>query len=226
MDDDISSSDVWRKSFPNKSLQQVVEIVQRYPQLEKEVEMLGFQVKQLEMKATGKDYDPSKTKVLHFSVNPETKSRAELSASEVDRLRSSNKVLQDELTKIKQKFSTVEFTQEAHDKLIKELEDVKKMNVRIKEMFRQKAREFRDAVFSLFGWKVDLAEDGVYRLQSCVARTEADILLFQIADGRVNMLESPFVQSIDPHILHVLESSASIPLFLHVLSQRLLDPRT
>jgi hypothetical protein len=195
--------------------------------LEKEQEILVSQVRQLEAKLNERDFNPATTKILHLAVNPETVAKSERAADEASKLRAENKLLQEQLRKLQSQLQSGSSAAPAnHEKVAAELEETKKMNSRIKEMFRHKAKEFRDAVYLLFGWKVDLSSENLYRLQSMYAENESDILLFQFKDNTMHLLDSPFARSLDPQVLQVLQHNQSLPVFLSCLTQVLFEKRT
>mmetsp|Transcript_31687 Transcript_31687/g.32280 ORF Transcript_31687/g.32280 Transcript_31687/m.32280 type:complete len:267 (+) Transcript_31687:245-1045(+) len=99
--------------------------------------------------------------------------------------------------------------------------DSAKMNKRLKEMFRERISCFREAVYLLTGYKVDLftAESSSsslpkLKLRSMYAEDPEDCLLFQWKGEILELLETPFASKLDPKLFSFLTRCNSVPAFL------------
>lgn len=109
--------------------------------------------------------------------------------------------------------------------------DSSKMNTRLKEFFRERINQFREGVYLLTGYKIDLiaAEGGgpaQLRVRSVYAEHPDDALLFQWQEGQLQLLDSPFVQLLDPHTLDGLRRTKSVPVFMAAVCMELFDSQT
>lgn len=55
-----------------------------------------------------------------------------------------------------------------------------RQNQRLKEVFKTTSHEFREAVYTLLGYKVDGLPNKIYRLSSMYAEAPDDHLLFKV----------------------------------------------
>ena len=112
----------------------------------------------------------SRTRVLELRSNP-TSDFGDLKLSTITTLRSENKALLAQLkgqphsTKVVP-ISTLENVRLEMKDLEKAVAEKEKRMVRLKQVFAQKAQEFREAVVSLLGWKMDFMANGRIRMTS------------------------------------------------------------
>lgn len=97
--------------------------------------------------------------------------------------------------------------------------DVEKKLQRFKEIFKKKVATFKEAVYLLTGYKLDLRENGASRptdieLKSVYAESSEDCIRFQLIDGRLDLIETEFVKGLSGSILPYLTTFHSIPAFL------------
>lgn len=111
--------------------------------------------------------------------------------------------------------------------------DSTKVNTRLKEVFREKISQYREAIYLLFGYKVDLhgsEANGAplkLRLRSMYAENENDDLILQWTGDGLELMATPFVnRGIDDKLLGLLRTSNSIPLFLSNLTSELFEKQT
>lgn len=111
--------------------------------------------------------------------------------------------------------------------------DSNKLNQRLKEMFKERITSFREAVYLLTGYKVDLYNVDIangghrrLRLRSMFAESPEDDLLFQWREDNLELLETPFVSKIDPKLFTYLTSCNSVPAFLANLTSELFESQT
>ncbi|XP_064643722.1 mitotic spindle assembly checkpoint protein MAD1-like [Lineus longissimus] len=194
----------------------------------------------LERRALQGDFDPLKTKVIHLRMNPAEKAQEER-AKMFERLKEENERLR---SKIKQLEETagVEHEQtlkldaggEATPSTSKAVEDLQSQvtsaelkNKRLMEAFKKTSQEFREVCYQLTGFKVDKLNNNQYRLMSMYAESAEDSLMFQQSTkGEMQLLETPFSQSLSELIDQYLMQRGSIPAFLCALTMELFSRQT
>lgn len=101
------------------------------------------------------------------------------------------------------------------EQLSKCVEDLKKREEKMLISFRKTSREFREVVYLLTGYRVELLKDGNYRLLSMYAEREEDKLLFEISrDGVIQLLKNDYSDRLSDYITTYLEQADSFPAFL------------
>ncbi|XP_054288072.1 mitotic spindle assembly checkpoint protein MAD1-like [Macrosteles quadrilineatus] len=200
--------------------------------LMKEVEELKIQMEYRSLKG---DFDMRDCKILHFKMNPVAEaeqkqmSELEIAHAELARLR--------ERLRLMEEGQTHDLTSVVNDRMAststKEMEELKekiksfeRQNQRLREVFKTTSHEFREAVYQLFGYKVDGLANKIYRLSNLYAEAPDDHLLFKMSSGGMELLETPFSSScgemIDLHLHH----HHSIPMFLSALTMDLFQRQT
>lgn len=107
--------------------------------------------------------------------------------------------------------------------------DSGKLNQRLKEMFRERIKWFREAVYLLTGYKIDLLTAGEVqqvRLRSMFAESEDDYLLFQVRGDALELLDTPYAGSLDQRLFAYLTTCNSVPAFLSGLTLELFEKQT
>ncbi|XP_043312173.1 mitotic spindle assembly checkpoint protein MAD1 isoform X2 [Cervus canadensis] len=182
------------------------------------------------------DYDQSKTKVLHLSLNPAGAAR--------QRLREDQQQLQEECARLRELVRALEAggPVTAHleaaaglpssrevAELKKQVESAELKNQRLKEVFQTKIQEFRKVCYTLTGYQVDITTENQYRLTSMYAEQKADCLIFKAAGPsgtKMQLLETAFSRTVPALIeLHLLQQD-SIPAFLSALTLDLFSRQT
>ncbi|CAM9232727.1 unnamed protein product [Heterosigma akashiwo] len=107
--------------------------------------------------------------------------------------------------------------------------DSSKLNQRLKEMFKEQIARFREAVYLLFGYKLDMG--GAHarpklRLRSMFAENESDDLLFQWGKGGLELCETDFATKIDRKVFVYLHQCNSVPAFLSNVTLNLFEAQT
>ncbi|XP_061455440.1 mitotic spindle assembly checkpoint protein MAD1 isoform X2 [Rhineura floridana] len=157
-------------------------------ELETERSQLKEENRTLEMRmehATLQGYhDPSKTKVLHFSMNPASLAKQQ-HLEEQARLREECERLR-ELVRVLEGGEKPEGAvslQSPQDiaELKKQVESAELKNQRLKEVFRTKIQEFRKVCYKLTGYQIDMTTENQYRLTSVYAEHREDCLIFKAA---------------------------------------------
>ncbi|XP_031462552.1 mitotic spindle assembly checkpoint protein MAD1 isoform X2 [Phasianus colchicus] len=160
-------------------------------ELEAERSKLEEQNRSLEMKleklTMQGDYDPSKTKVLHFSMNPaslakqQRKEEQQQLQEECERLRELVRVLEagGSIHGNLEGVGSFQSPQEVAE-LKKQVESAELKNQRLKEIFQTKIQEFRKVCYTLTGYQIDITTENQYRLTSIYAEHQGDCLLFKV----------------------------------------------
>mmetsp|Transcript_9713 Transcript_9713/g.16242 ORF Transcript_9713/g.16242 Transcript_9713/m.16242 type:complete len:209 (+) Transcript_9713:53-679(+) len=112
--------------------------------------------------------------------------------------------------------------------------DSNKLNQRLKEMFKDRITSFREGVYLLTGFKIDLyaAEannsDSLprLRLRSMYAEKPEDCLMFQLRGDAPELLDTEFASTLDPRLLTYLTTSNSVPAFLASVTLELFENQT
>ncbi|XP_058236941.1 mitotic spindle assembly checkpoint protein MAD1 [Hemibagrus wyckioides] len=213
---------------------------QKVEELESDRQKLEEQNNVLEMRLERHnlqgDYDPLKTKVVHFRLNPTSVAKQER-VEEVEKLKVECERLRERLRKLEAGGAmTSEDTtliippsQEILD-LRKQMESAKMKNQRLKEVFQKKIQEFRTACYVLTGYQVDITVENQYRLTSAYAEHMDDALLFKasgaVGSGEMQLLETDFSRTltelVDLHLFH----QKSIPMFLSAVTIDLFSRQT
>ncbi|XP_064009747.1 mitotic spindle assembly checkpoint protein MAD1 isoform X3 [Pogoniulus pusillus] len=153
--------------------------------LEEENRSLEMKLEKLTLQG---DYDPSRTKVLHFSMNPASLAKQQRKEEQQH--------LQEECERLREMLRAVEgggsipgnlegvgsfqSPQEIAE-LKKQVESAELKNQRLKEVFQTKIQEFRKVCYSLTGYQIDITTENQYRLTSIYAEHQGDCLLFKAA---------------------------------------------
>ncbi|NXJ03296.1 MD1L1 protein, partial [Odontophorus gujanensis] len=151
--------------------------------LEEQNRSLEMKLEKLTMQG---DYDPSKTKVLHFSMNPASlakqqhKEEQQHLQEECERLRELVRVLEagGSIHGNLEGVGSFQSPQEVAE-LKKQVESAELKNQRLKEIFQTKIQEFRKVCYTLTGYQIDITTENQYRLTSIYAEHQGDCLLFK-----------------------------------------------
>ena len=119
-----------------------------------------------------------------------------------------------------------------------EVENLKKRIERMKEVFATQTNRFRDAVYQLTGWNVDLSlHENKVRLRSRYAANRDDyveliwfvlrrVVTHRNGADRFEILDTDFVSSLDSHLFAAITVSHSFPVFLGAVTQDLFEKQT
>ncbi|XP_035261025.1 mitotic spindle assembly checkpoint protein MAD1 isoform X1 [Anguilla anguilla] len=219
--------------------EEVNSLRQKIEELEAERSRLEEQNNALEMRLERHnlqgDYDPLKTKVIHFRMNPtslakqERQDEAEQLREECRRLREHVRTLQaGGAVAAEEGALNLPPSQEVLD-LRKQMESAELKNQRLKEVFQKKIQEFRTVCYVLTGYQIDITTENQYRLTSVYAEHMDDSLLFKAsgpAGGNMQLLETDFSRTlrelVDLHLFH----QNSIPAFLSAVTLDLFSRQT
>ncbi|XP_021042272.1 mitotic spindle assembly checkpoint protein MAD1 isoform X1 [Mus pahari] len=201
--------------------------------LEQEKQMLEMQMERLTLQG---DYNQSRTKVLHMSLNPASMAR--------QRQREDHDRLQEECERLRglvhalerggpipadlEAASSLPSSKEVAE-LRKQVESAELKNQRLKEVFQTKIQEFRKVCYTLTGYQIDVTTESQYRLTSRYAEHQTDCLIFKAtgpSGSKMQLLETEFSRSVPELIeLHLLQQD-SIPAFLSALTIELFSRQT
>ena len=217
--------------------------------------------------ASGLDYVPGRTKVLHLKDNPVLQAatakgsgavaayhnRREESSLPQEALRAALVKAREAQAATAAAATVAENTKEGIDSAATGVSaaaaapapvaaappavDSTKLNVRLKEMFKERITTFREAVYLLTGWKIDMifetsGTDGSspkpqLRLRSMYAESPEDSLLWQwTQENKLNLMETPFASRMDPKLLQSLQTLNSVPIFLGGVASELFEMQT
>ncbi|XP_063286499.1 mitotic spindle assembly checkpoint protein MAD1 [Pelobates fuscus] len=180
-------------------------------------------------------YDPSKTKVIHLSLNPASKAKQQRKDSmqhlqeECDKLREIVRILEGGV-QIPDKLETTAVFQSSQEiaELKKQVESAELKNQRLREVFQTKIHEFRTVCYMLTGYRIDITTENQYRLTSMYAEHKEDNLLFKAATsgGKLQLLETDFSLTLRDFIDLHLHHQNSIPAFLSAVTLDLFSRQT
>ncbi|KAJ8391873.1 hypothetical protein AAFF_G00084890, partial [Aldrovandia affinis] len=170
--------------------EEVNSLRQKIEELEAERSRLEEQNNVLEMRLERHnlqgDYDPLKTKVIHFRLNPTSLAKQERQ-DDVEKLREECQRLREHVRSLQAggAVATEEGafnlppSQEVVD-LRRQMESAELKNQRLKEVFQKKIQEFRTVCYVLTGYQIDITTESQYRLTSVYAEHRDDSLLFKV----------------------------------------------
>ncbi|XP_043468626.1 mitotic spindle assembly checkpoint protein MAD1-like [Leptopilina heterotoma] len=192
---------------------------EEFRKLQDEVEKLKGE---LEHRALKGDFNCN-SRILHFRMNPQAVAEQEAEEKQ--------KALLRELEELRAKDSTgtggTVGTSSLHAQEIAELKQSHELKItRLKEAFKSSTQEFRQACYQLFAWKVDRTKEGMYKLSSQYAESPDDFLFFQMSNDGVNLLETPYSETLDNLIERYLKVQRSVPMFLNALQSELFEQQT
>ncbi|XP_045566416.1 mitotic spindle assembly checkpoint protein MAD1 isoform X2 [Salmo salar] len=188
------------------------------------------------------DYNPVKTKVLHFSLNPTSMAKQQR-VEEVEALRAEVECLREHLRSLQtggavplaaaagETSLSLPPSQEVLD-LRKQMESAELKNQRLKEVFQRKIQEFRTVCYVLTGYQIDITTENQYRLTSVYAEHMDDSLLFKASGGVVGsggsmqLMETDFSKTLREMVDLHLHHQKSIPAFLSAVTLDLFSRQT
>ncbi|XP_071813929.1 uncharacterized protein [Apostichopus japonicus] len=182
------------------------------------------------------DFDPTRTKVLTFSSNPAAELRKKRTEDErklieqVEVLKERVRILEEmghEANTQDIKLQLEKRNSKEFDELKKELEASELRGQRLKEVFKSKIHDFREACYRLTGYRISTPSDNKYNLISMYAERESDKLLFRsTSEGEMQLLENEYSGSLTDLIEAHLQQQDSIPAFLSGLTLDLFSKQT
>ncbi|KAJ3296724.1 coiled-coil domain-containing protein mad1 [Borealophlyctis nickersoniae] len=209
--------------------------------LEKEVGSLDEQVGELERAIGRGEYDSSTTKILQLADNPESRELA-IRQKTLDALRAENKSLKDQLLQRSRLRGVGEIPSNVEglvpietcrslevecEKLQGMLADKERIHMRLKEVYQSKVQEYRGAVYSLLGYKLEIQMDGRVRLTSMYESQDDISFLFSSSEhdqGTIQLLGAKS-GALGENMRHYVNQRGSIPAFLASVTLGLFEAR-
>ena len=110
------------------------------------------------------------------------------------------------------------------------INNLKKKNERLKQVFKDLRTKYKNAVYILTGWKIDMdmrSNTTPVVLRSIFAEIESDRLEFQMSStGGIQLMDTPFANQLDEKVLFYLTTCRSFPAFLSQLTLQLFEKTT
>ncbi|BFZ17481.1 hypothetical protein BsWGS_20520 [Bradybaena similaris] len=216
--------------------ERVSELETNLATVQQEKDILEARIDQRQLQG---DYDPSKTKIVHMTMNPcavAYQARAqqlEKLKEENDNLRKRNQILEEHGGQVQ------DLTLQVQEKLqqpspSKEVEELKNQlhreemrNKRLMEVFKKTSQEFREVCYQLTGYRIDIQCSNQYKLISMYAESSRDYFLFQQnSQGEIQMLQTDFSMTVQDAMETYLQKHNSIPLFLSSITMELFSRQT
>ncbi|KAJ8554677.1 hypothetical protein ON010_g9807 [Phytophthora cinnamomi] len=182
------------------------------------------------------EFNVETTKIVHLAVNPTRELlQSKAKSTDIEKLRQENEALRARLNKLTGGEDTESPSAPAEDKLTTmtsydTVEGLKKLNQRLKQVFGDQIRQYREAVYLLTGYKVDLKKSNgmeLLRLRSVYAEHDDDELLVRMeANGSLELLDSEFCSQINQRVFAYLTTCRSFPAFLSTLTLHLFEKQT
>ncbi|EIE27827.1 hypothetical protein COCSUDRAFT_83447 [Coccomyxa subellipsoidea C-169] len=144
-------------------------LVQR---LEAEADAQGRQIALLEERLGRGEFNPSTTRVLHFVHNPEAEARREAEAAQVSQLQAEAAALRAQLAVLQSSDAgasdssapAAAVAAAERTLLERKVSELEKRESRLKEVFKTQVSNFREACFCLFGYRVDMASQLLFKM--------------------------------------------------------------
>jgi mitotic spindle assembly checkpoint protein MAD1/[phosphatase 2A protein]-leucine-carboxy methyltransferase len=205
----------------NRQLTDELEVLKKKQKLiETEYKAQHSQLKKLK--------ESSRTRVLELKSNPTADAEA-LKLSTVRTLRDANAQLLAQLEKSQPPpktvpFSTFEAAQDEMEELRHSLASSEKKQTRLKQIWAAKSLEFREAVASILGWKLDFMPNGRVKVTSMFKPADDEnenSIVFDGENGTMKVSggeQSVFAGEIRDQIVYWVEGRKEIPCFLAALT--------
>lgn len=182
-------------------------------------------------------YNDEKTRILHLSKNPLQDAIVEKYKATIEELQEEKERLEGEIIGMRPSSGVpstpIPTPSKTPSKSKSSVVDYEKINQRLKSGFAKQTALYREAVYQLTGYKVDIVmSSGNIKLRSMYAENEADHLLFSPPSGTgspPDLLESDFakhLQQNDPESLMYLTNMKSTPAFLSNVTLSLFSQQT
>ncbi|EEY69248.1 mitotic spindle assembly checkpoint protein MAD1, putative [Phytophthora infestans T30-4] len=208
--------------------------------LTKHLEKAEMELAVFEKRLGRGEFNVETTKIVHLAVNPTRELlQSKAKSSDIEKLRQENEALRARLSKLTDGEDTEVSRSSAscsnQDKLTTTtsydtVEGLKKLNQRLKQVFGDQIRQYREAVYLLTGYKVDLRKSNgmeLLRLRSVYAEHDDDELLVRMeANGSLELLDSEFCSQINQRVFAYLTTCRSFPAFLSTLTLHLFEKQT
>nr|CAD7572728.1 unnamed protein product [Timema californicum] len=180
---------------------------------------------------------------IHFKMNPFSLS-LEKQSETMKQLKEENELLQAKCDQLKARLEVLEqgqmqdVTRIVEGQLAscsaQEVEDlrnqVKSYDLkiqRLKEAFKTTSQEYREACYMLLGYRIDRVHHNQYKLSNMYAESPNDYLMFKLTSGgSLDLLSTPYSETLMDFVELHLEHQHSIPLFLSAITVDLFTKQT
>ncbi|PVU97603.1 hypothetical protein BB561_000433 [Smittium simulii] len=173
------------------------------------------------------DYNPLTTRILQLAENPSSKDYA-IRKADLNKIKEENRALLDQLQKLLQSGNPVDPNINPPQSSGNDIATIK----RLKEVWRAKALELREAIYSLLGYRVDFLENGRVRLTSMYSASPNNSFIFGSSAGDKGTIEligggnKSYIQSLQTDIRYWVSERGSIPAFLATTTLQLFESKT
>ncbi|CAI5738614.1 unnamed protein product [Hyaloperonospora brassicae] len=204
--------------------------------LRKHLEKAEMELAVFEKRLGKGEFNVETTKIVHLAVNPTRELlQSKTTSNDVESLRRENEALRARLIKLTDGGDVESPGVCDEDKLTTTtsydtVDGLRKLNQRLKQVFGDQIRQYREAVHLLTGYKVDLKKSNgteLLRLRSMYAEHDDDELLIRMeASGSLELLDSDFCSRINQRVFAYLTTCRSFPAFLSTLTLHLFEKQT
>ncbi|OQR98323.1 mitotic spindle assembly checkpoint protein MAD1 [Achlya hypogyna] len=197
--------------------------------LGKHIEKLETDVAVYEKRLGRGEFNPRTTKVVHMMLNPTSHHVAAPESEEIQALREENERLKDALQQVTHQTPRTKAPAPPPSSITtphETVEGLRVLNQRLKEVFRDQINRYRDAVYRVTGYKIDLKQNEL-SLRSMYAENEGDELKFRIVDTEnMALIQTDFSASLDPKWFGYLSHCHSPPAFVSSITVSLFEKQT
>ncbi|ORX44885.1 MAD-domain-containing protein [Piromyces finnis] len=214
---------------------EIQDLKKKNAMLLKENASLDKLVEKMEYSLGRGEYNPETTRVLQLAKNPELEDYSIRKAT-LDALRNENKALLKIIKKhnlndnpsIDEVMNDNDDVAEEHIENIpietykrleienNKIEELEKKLDRLKTVFRQKSKEYREVVYSLLGYRFDFLQDGRVKLTSMYSQNGNQSFVFASSSNDSGSMEligggKSYIQSLEKRIDYFVGQYGSIP---------------
>jgi len=238
---DASTMNISETIQLQESKKQLNELRKEMDQLREEKETVDMLLRKRELQG---EFNPMKTRVLHLKNNLMQRAYDDYE-QENEKIREENEKLRKKVMKLQQENEQTSFIDETMNmsKIIKTskpmveiqrlYEEEKKNNQRLLAGFKKKVKDFREAVYNIFGFSFKQMNDrdGFYRVQSVYSSRPDDFFLFTCAKNKegvteAGMAETEYAREWRPLFNDYIHKGDSIPAFLSAVTLDLFSQTT
>ncbi|KAG5439592.1 hypothetical protein PCANB_002168 [Pneumocystis canis] len=219
----------------NKTLSEELSIINKnYILLQKELESLQQQLSYMESISKNNKSDLQTIRILQLQKNPAS-FHQNLKQSTLDHLKKENIALLKQIEKNTKEFGelipieSLENAKFENQKLENIITDKDKRIQRLKEIFAEKSSEFREAVYSLLGYKLDFLPSGKIRVTSMYSQKGDHSFVFDSESLSIQLIKgenNKFPNSIENLVKFWYEERKTIPGMLSALTLELFEQST
>ncbi len=200
---------------------------QRRAVLEKQrSELAALREENARLQAKVRDYEQSLRRLGGAAVVGEGETAPTSAKSVIEMVRFKEKLQVKYTQQQKQHAAEVKRMRSDAEKLKGDLQESSKRLHRLKEVFRLKVSEFREACYRMTGYKIELVSGDKYRLRPMYAASEDDFLMIQFHNGQLSVLGTAFCERLEDSVRLLLTRFHSVPAFLSQITLDLFNQTT